>query len=269
MLARTGAPPYGDDGSAIVVFPMAVAPDRIDPYWKVGHRRHTGTHTGYVNLITGAGPTPELLLEARKPSPDELKLAADRKVELVIRPVALDGFVFLTNAANPVTGLTLTQVRAIYTGQVANWKGLGGHDEPILAFVRDRNSGSEELMRKLVMAGQPTVGGEDMMLTTMMGPIERISRTPNAIGYSLFYYEQTMAPNARNRLLAIDGVAPTRATIAKRQYPLTTEVYLVTRGDLKPERPAAKLAAWLLTADGQRAVAASGYVPLSAVNAAS
>ena len=57
---------------------------------------------------------------------------------------------------------------------------------------------------------------------------------------------------------------PSRATIADGTYPLVTEVYVVTRKDLKPDHPAAKLRDWLLTAEGQKIVGETGYVPIKA-----
>jgi len=63
-------------------------------------------------------------------------------------------------------------------------------------------------------------------------------------------------------MFAIDGVQPTRETIADGSYPWVTKVYAVTRSDLEPEHPAARLRDWLLTEEGQSVIAETGYVPL-------
>jgi len=75
-----------------------------------------------------------------------------------------------------------------------------------------------------------------------------------------------MVNDPQCRLLAIDGVAPSAKTIAVGSYPLATDVYIVTRKDLPADHPAAKLRDWLLSAEGQRVVADSGYVPVKRVN---
>jgi phosphate transport system substrate-binding protein len=96
----------------------------------------------------------------------------------------------------------------------------------------------------------------------MGGPIDAVAKDPDALAYSVYFYEEFMNKNPANRLLAIDGVLPTRQTIADRTYPLTADVFVVTRKDLKADNPAAKVRDWLLSPAGQRLVADSGYVPI-------
>jgi len=222
--------------------------------------RHEGTHAAYVSLITGKS---QMILVARKPSDDEIKEAAERNVELDIRPVALDGFVFLVNAKNPVDSLTMEQIRGIYTGKVTNWKELGGSDAPIEAYTRNRNSGSQELMEKLVMKGLKMIDAPDRMLMGMAGPIDMVSQSPNAIGYSVYYYEHVMHKRPENKLLGINGVKPSSETISARDYPLVTDVFVVARKHTDPNSPEALLRDWLLSEDGQKLVAQSGYVPFT------
>jgi phosphate transport system substrate-binding protein len=232
--------------------------------------RHEGTHQSYLRLL-GLSLTPdeghpeqrraEVALIARGPSEDELETARELGVEFDVRPVARDAFVFIVNAQNPVRSLTLEQLRAVFRGEMTNWAEVGGEDRPIEAFTRDRNSGSEELMRDLVMDGEDTIRAPESVLEGMMGPIDTVAGNPNAIAYSVYYYEEFMRPNPNNRLLAVNGIVPSAETIASGEYPLTTEVYVVTRGDLDPDSPAARLREWLLTEDGQRVVEDSGYVP--------
>jgi phosphate transport system substrate-binding protein len=246
----------------MLTFPLATRADRIRAYQTVASRiGHVGTHGSYVRLIEGGA---DLILVAREPSEDELKLARQKRVELDARPVALDAFVFLVNAANPVKSLTLDQLRDIYTGKVTRWDDVGGKRDTIRAFTRNRNSGSQELMEKLVMKGRKMIDAPDMMLDSMMGPIERVSQTPNGIGYSVYYYEHVMSPSPRNRLLAVGGVVPTSASIRARRYPLATEVFVATRRDAAPGSAPVRLRDWLLSPAGQQVVADSGYVPLPA-----
>ncbi|MFW5923523.1 MAG: hypothetical protein ACOCSQ_03965, partial [Planctomycetota bacterium] len=73
--------------------------------------------------------------------------------------------------------------------------------------------------------------------------------------------EEEAKPTAR--MLAIDGVRPTRKDIARRKYPWVTEVYVVTHKDLQGDHPAAKLRDWLLTEEGQAVIGETGYVPIT------
>jgi ABC-type phosphate transport system substrate-binding protein len=101
-----------------------------------------------------------------------------------------------------------------------------------------------------------------MLLFSMTVPIDEVARRPNAIAYSVYYYERYMNRNMSNRLLAIEGVAPDADSIRSRRYPLAAEVQVVLRRDAPADGPAARLRDWLLNEEGQRLVASSGYVPI-------
>jgi phosphate transport system substrate-binding protein len=221
--------------------------------------RHQGTHQAYVNLIDGAA---DFILVARAPSQDEMDAATARGVELDVRPVALDAFVFLANVENPVRTLAVHQARRVYTGEITTWAELGGPAEAIHAYQRDPNSGSQELMQDLVMGGAPMIEAPDMILLSMAGPIHALHDDVWGIGYSVYYYARYIFPDANVRLMGIDGVEPTAESIAGRTYPLTSEVYAVVRGGMSPESPAVSLRDWLLTAEGKAVIAESGYIPM-------
>jgi len=236
--------------------------------------RHNGTHDAYVALLTPPPHTKQdtsspphssdLILVARKPSVDELHLAKSHGIGMEIHPIALDAFVFLVNANNPVHSLTLDQIRTIYSGKVRDWNALGGNKGSIEAYKRDPNSGSEELMQELVMGTVKTMPLEVdwKVLDTMEAPINAIAEEPNGIAYSVYYYEHFLNHRRENRLLAINGILPTKETIASRKYPLTTEVYIVTRKNHDPKAPAVKVRDWLLSTAGQEMVRQSGYIPI-------
>jgi phosphate transport system substrate-binding protein len=220
---------------------------------------HNGTHGAYMNLIEDAA---DLIIVAREPSEDELAAAEHEKTSLDVRSVALDAFVFLLHQDNPVESLTLQQIRDIYTGKITNWVEVGGLDAEIHTYQRNPNSGSQELMEKLVMRGETMLDSPDMILMSMMGPFSAIHDDPLGIGYSVFFYAANIYPDENVRMIAIDGTAPTSSSIAGQIYPLVTEVYAVLREDMSIVSNARTLRDWLLTAEGQSAVEASGYVGL-------
>jgi phosphate transport system substrate-binding protein len=222
--------------------------------------RHHGTHSAYVNLIERRA---DLILVAREPSNDEDQLARKREVRLDVEAVALDAFIFLLNSENPVDQLTIDQVRDIYTGRIVNWKEVGGPDAEIKPFQRNRNSGSQELMEKLVMKDQQMMSVPEMMVgTSMAEPFTMLDKNPHGVCYTVFFYHEHMAPAATVKACAIDGVWPESQTIADGTYPFVTDVYVVIRDDLPPESPARKLRDWLLSPTGQSIVSQCGYVPV-------
>ena len=190
---------------------------------------HSNTHTAYLNLISGEA---DLILEARRPSPDEVKAAQEKKVELETTAIALDAFVMLVHADNPVNSLSLQQIRDIYSGKITNWSQVGGLKMPITPYQREDNSGSQELMKSLVMQDRPLMPAEDLIVYTMMGPfnalnddLSEISTGENrktwphgdvsGLAYTVYYYERNIAPRYENiKVLAVDGIRPTRATIS-------------------------------------------------------
>jgi phosphate transport system substrate-binding protein len=249
--------------SMLFTYPVTATPEEMARCDELTRRNaHRGTHEAYTALVAGQA---DVILAARAPSLDELRAAQAKNVAFDARPVAMDALVFLVNKANPVRSLTLEQIRQIYAGRTNFWREVGGRDFPIKRFGRDANSGSQELMLSLVMKEQKMAPAAAWTLLTGMGEIiVRVAETPEGIGYSVFYYEEFMAPHPNNKVLAVNGVLPSARTIRSGQYPLVAPVFVVTRATLPADSPAARLRAWLLSRDGQELIAASGYVPLPA-----
>ena len=230
------------------------------------------THNAYVNLIEGKT---DVLLEARLPSSDELAEASAKGVDLETHAFALDAFVFLVNTNNPTENMPLATLRDIYAGKITTWSGakiaLGDPTAQIHAYQREPNSGSQELMKSMVMGSTPIVDAPQMVVQTMAGPYNAIGGNPVTgaagdrlgLGFSVYYYAAVMFSNPQVKMIGVDGVKPTSATISSRAYPLAAEVYVVTRKDAAAGSPALKYRDWLLSADGQRVVRQSGYVPVS------
>jgi phosphate transport system substrate-binding protein len=223
---------------------------------------HYTTPQAYLRLFAGEAD----IIFVTYPSEDELAEAQFHDIEMEIIPVVKDAFVFLVNAENPVDGVALEQARAIYTGEITNWKTLGGFDSAILAYQRPRNSGSQTLLTKLVMDGRepmsPTVEWTPQSMGGLVDLVTSYDNARDAIGYSVFYYVNNMYGDSRFKLLAVDGVAPTRETIARGEYPLEDYYYAVMRRDTPEDSPARKLTAWLLTDEGQTVAARAGYIPM-------
>jgi phosphate transport system substrate-binding protein len=244
--------------------PASRGPDLGAALSDIGHLaervRHTGTSQSYARL---AARDAELVLTAREPTGAEREAVRRGGGDIVVRPIARDAFVFLRHASNPVTNVTLDQVRDIYAGALTSWRTLGGADRPIVAYQRDPTSGSQVEMEQLVMRGRPMREGPDIRVTmAMFGPFNAIRHDPAGIGYSYHYYERFMSVVPEVATLALDGVSAEPATIAAGRYPLITFVYLAHRADLRADSAAARVRDWLLTPAGQAVIAESGYVPL-------
>ena len=117
-------------------------------------------------------------------------------------------------------------------------------------------------MKALVMQDTPKIDAPDMILPSMVGPFNAISSDPQGIGYSVYFYAAVIFPDVWVDMVAVDGVMPDSENIASRNYPLTTEVYVVVREGMAEDSTAVLMRDWLLTEEGQAAVAKSGYVPV-------
>ncbi len=216
------------------------------------------THGAIVNVITG---THDLAFSTRMPSDDELRLAKDEGVELVCTPIAKDAFVFIKDRSNPVRNLTQTQVRNIFSGRATEWKQVGGFGGTITPLMRNPNSGSEELMKQLVLENVISMRTfEPSIVPSMMGVFEQINWNQGAIGYTVLYYEQFIVENPFVTVLTIDGITPTPETIASGKYPYVYQCVLIHRKN--PDVAVKNFVAWLLSDEGQSVVYESGYVPV-------
>lgn len=219
------------------------------------------THQSIINLIDRKA---DLILSARKMSKAEKAHADSLGVELIETPVALDAFVFVTNLNNPVKSFTKQQVKDIYTGKITNWKEVGGADSPIKPYVRNQNSGSQELMEELVMQGTPiasfSVDYEPEIPSMAM--VFSVTRSDvNALCYTVYYYKEQIVRDNIVKSIAIDGVAPNRKTIQSQKYPYVSKVYATIRSDLDQNSMAYKLYELLQTESAKGIIAESGYVP--------
>jgi phosphate transport system substrate-binding protein len=219
---------------------------------------HSGTHGSFLNLIHGSA---DLILTARQPSESEIYLADSMGVNLISVPVALDAFVFLNNPHNPVSSITTREIQDIYTGKITNWSELGGENKPIRPYQRNEDSGSQELMKKLVMGDIEMIESPDMIIQGMIGLINQIEYDIDGLGYSINYYTKYMIRSDSIKLLEVDGVYPSDDMIRNRVYPYAESVYAVIREDLEEESSAMKLFEFLKSSTGQEYIRESGYIP--------
>ena len=183
--------------------------------------------------------------------------------DLVLEPVGKDGLVFIVNKDNPVESLSAQQLYDIYTGKITNWKDVGGSDEKIAVFRRPEQSGSQTLMRKLLMGDADMETGESEEISSMEGIITRLKdydNSSNAIGYSVYYYASAMFDQPDLKFLKIDGTAPSEESIGSGTYPFVNEFYCVVRKD--SPKNAMDIKNWLCRKEGQDFIKECGYVPV-------
>lgn len=222
----------------------------------------TKTDEAYTRLFDGSTQ----LIFVTSPSQEEQEKANNRKFSMEIVPIVSEAFVFLVNKDNPVDNLTLDQVRKIYTGEITNWKEVGGSDVAIRAMQRPVNSGSQTGFLDLVMNGltvmEPPVEWVSGDMGGLIDMVAHYDNQPDAIGYSYYYYVTDMVANPNVKLLKINGIAPTSATISDSTYPIHTNYFAVFNSKEAQDSDVRKIVDYLLTDEGQELVEAAGYVRL-------
>ena len=223
----------------------------------------SGTHEAYMNLIEGKT---DVIIASRDISRNEKASAAELSVELETAPLAIDALVFIVNPKNPVKNLTSDQVRKIYTGEITNWKEVGGVDHAITPYIRNTDSGSQEKMETLVMNGLTMINGTymaEIIGSQMASPYMQLEYDEYGIGYTPFFYCTAMVRDLlKVDMLSIDGVAPCKESLRDNKYPFVSSIYAAVRKTEDHESMAYKIYQFLFTTKGADIIDESGYIAL-------
>ncbi|MCL1803747.1 MAG: substrate-binding domain-containing protein [Eubacteriaceae bacterium] len=232
--------------------------DATSKYHQIPNIECSTTTGAYERLISGKAD----IIFVAGPSESQLQAARQAGVELKLTPIGYEAFVFFVHKANSVDGLDIESIQRIYSGKATSWKEFGGSGK-IRAYQRNEGSGSQTALES-IMAGTPLMQApNEIYLSAMDGMVRAISTYRNyksAIGYSFLFYITEMAQNSDIKLLKVNGVYPSRESIANGTYPVASEFYAVTAGSDNPNIEA--LIDWILSGQGQYIVKEVGYTPL-------
>ncbi len=206
--------------------------------------QYKNTVRGYQAIVDGETD----VFFSAGPSEAQRQYAADAGAALEYVPIGREAFVFFVNRNNPVDGLTSEQIRAIYAGEIRNWKDVGGANRPINPVTRYPGSGSQSMM-------------DAFMKDVPYGKKSALVLAGAAIGYSFRYYMTGIVGSDEVKMLRLNGVYPDEQTIRDGSYPLSTPFYAIYRADNKNEN-VPKLIDWLLSDEGQALIEKSGYVSI-------
>ena len=220
---------------------------------------HSTTWGSFKNLLSGDAD----IIFSTPISAEQQKMADEAGIKLEQVPVVKEAFVFVVNAKNPVDALSQQQIKDIYSGKITNWKQVGGSDEPIIAYQRNTDSGSQNYMIDF-MGETPLMEAPTELRPGSMGGLMDVI-APNdgslgSIGYSVYAYAADMYGTGDNiKFIKVDGAAPTKETIISGEYPLSSYNYAIFRADEPEEGAVRRLAEWMTSYDGQLAAAKAGY----------
>ena len=172
---------------------------------------------------------------------------------LVETVVALDGIAIVVNPENPVSDLDIDTIAKIYTGEITNWKDVGGNDAEIVLIGREAGSGTRDGFESIT--GTKDACQYRQELTSTGDVINTVSQNPDAIGYA-----SLSAVGESVKALTVGGVEATEATVKDGSYVVQRPFVLVTKEGTKLSPAAQAFFDYALSADAASIIAAAGAV---------
>ena len=167
--------------------------------------------------------------------------------------VARDGVAIIVNPANAVSALSSDQVRGIFSGQIRNWKDVGGADAAITVISREDGSGTRKSFDALML--RPAKLAKDALIQDSNGTIrEAVAGNPKSISYLTI-----SLVNEKIKALKLDGVDPTNQNVIDGKYKIARPVYFLTKGE--PAGLAKELTDFVLSERGQKMISEDGLIP--------
>jgi phosphate transport system substrate-binding protein len=216
-----------------------------------------GSGTGIAALINGTTD----VCQSSRPMKDEEKTQIQQKYGSPVQEilVAKDGLSVYVNEANPITSLTLAQLKDVYSGTTTNWKQLGGKDAPIILYGRENNSGTYAYFKEHVLGG----GDYTAAMQTLPGTaavVNAVAQDANGIGYGGAAYAKGVKECGIQKDAGSPAVLPTEATVHDGSYPISRGLYYYLRQ--APQGAVKDFIDFALSDEGQATVKEVGYFPI-------
>lgn len=169
--------------------------------------------------------------------------------------IAIDGIGIIVHPDNPVTDLTIEQIGKIYTGEITNWKEVGGSDAPIVCIGREAASGTRDGFEEVTGTKDKCQYSQE--LTSTGDVVQTVSGNPNAIGYA-----SIASANDTVRTVSVEGVAPTTETIQNGEYKVQRNFVFVTKKDATLSDAAQEFFDFATSSQADSLITEAGAVPI-------
>lgn len=217
-----------------------------------------GTGVGMTSLLEG---TTDIAMASRELKTEEKLKFSEAKKEIEQVTIAFDALAVIVNPANKVGQLTREQIEKIYTGEIKNWKEVGGADEKIVAYSRESSSGTYEFFKEEVL-DKKNYAANILSMPATGAIVQAVGQTKGAIGYVGLAYE---SKEVKHIAVSYDQgktfVAPSIASAKDKTYPIARPLFY-----MYDKANAAKVKVvidYALSPEGQKVVSEIGYIPLN------
>lgn len=170
--------------------------------------------------------------------------------------LALDGIAVIVNPQNPITNLDVETIAKIYTGEITNWKEVGGNDEEIVLIGREAGSGTRDGFETITGTEDKCRYRQELISTGDV--ITTVANNRSAIGYaSLASVKDSV------KALAVGGVAPSEASVKDGSYTIQRPFILVTRQDTELSKDAQAFFDYITGGAANEIISNAGAVPVN------
>ena len=167
--------------------------------------------------------------------------------------LALDGIAVIVHPDNPVSDLDVDTIARLYTGEIANWKDVGGNDASVVLIGREAGSGTRDGFESITGTAEQCQYRQE--LTSAGDVVTAVSQNPDAIGYaSLSNLSDSV------KALSVEGAAPSEETVKDGSYPIQRPFVLVTKTDAPLSGAAQAFFDFATSADAAPLIAKAGAV---------
>ncbi|CAM5209560.1 Phosphate-binding protein OS=Ureibacillus acetophenoni OX=614649 GN=SAMN05877842_11587 PE=3 SV=1 [Ureibacillus acetophenoni] len=206
-----------------------------------------GSSAGITNATNGVS---EIGMSSRDLKEEEV---ANGLVEQI---VAYDGIVVVAHPTNKVDDLTLDQVKQIFTGEITNWKELGGDDMEIVVVSREDGSGSRDAFQEIVGYSSGELIRNSIVASGNGNIKTTVATNKHAVGFISFeYIDETISP------VKINGVEATAENVLNETYQLARPFLFVFKEENLSEK-GQQFIDYILSEEGQQVVSESGVIPI-------
>jgi phosphate transport system substrate-binding protein len=174
--------------------------------------------------------------------------------------VCMDGLSVYVNNDNPVKQLTLEQLAGVFSGQITNWKDIGGNDAPITIYSRENSSGTYEFFKEHVLHGKDFAASAQTMPGTA-ALLQAVEKDKSGIGYGGAAYGAGARALAVSKDASSPAITPSEDTVVGGTYPISRYLFVYVNPALDKDDISAYLK-WMRSDDGQKVVKEIGYYPL-------
>lgn len=172
-------------------------------------------------------------------------------------PVAKQALVFIASSKNSIDNLSIDDIQKIYTGEIGNWKQLGGDNERIRIFGQPVSSETQTAMANLILSQKDPIRPIYQEYANANYGVAEYHNYDASIGYVFRNYVTGKSTSPHIKMLSIDGIYPSAENIESGNYPYVIDIIALVKDDENPM--AQSIIRWLLSDQGKTYIGSCGY----------